>query len=350
MGDPAGFLSRFFNALTKTTGNLKSKISEGNEKQTRTQNPAALPEEIDHQFSLAQIKAATNNFHEDLIIGIGGFGKVYKGFFHDGNLVVAVKRLNPLSRQGFYEFQTEVKLLCQLRHQNLVSLIGFCNDKDEMILVYEYMRNGALRDHLCGSGYDPLPWKQRPKICIGVACGLHYLHCGAKQAVIHRDIKTANILWDDKWNCKLSDFGLSKLRPRSKSKTLEKINSAVKGTWGYLDLEYARGHGLTEKCDVYSFEVLLFEVLSARKAVDKRLMENQVNLVHRAYRCINKGTLADIIDRHLRGQIAPECFRIYIDIASSCTCGEGNKRPDMGEVEMIDARACFGAARESRCL
>ncbi|XVF71284.1 hypothetical protein PTKIN_Ptkin12aG0024600 [Pterospermum kingtungense] len=336
MGDLSRFLSRLFNVSTKATGIRESKLSWIIEKDAGIHNPAAaLPEEIVRQFSLAKIKAATNNFHEDLVIGRGGFGRVYRGFFYDENLVVAVKRSNPESRQGFNEFQTEVKLLCQLRHQNLVSLIGFYHDEDEMILVYEYMRNGTLRDHLYGSGYDPLPWKQRLEICIGVARGLHYLHSGAKQAIIHRDIKSSNVLLDDNWVSKLCDFGLSKLRSRNKSKSLEKIDSIVKGTFGYLDPEYARRSELTEKSDVYSFGVVLFEVLCGRKVIDSRVNEYQRNLVRWARWSIGIGTIYNIIDPYLKGRIAPECFKLFVDIAYSCTCSEGNTRPDMGEVEVM---------------
>ncbi|XVF71282.1 hypothetical protein PTKIN_Ptkin12aG0024500 [Pterospermum kingtungense] len=256
-----------------------------------------------------------------------------------GTWFVAVKRLRPDSHQGFLEFRTELMLLCQLRHQNLVSLIGFCNDKEEMILVYEYMRNGSLCDQLYGSGYDPFTWKQKLEICIGAARGLHYLHSGAKQAVIHRDIKSSNILLDDHWVPKLSDFGLSKLRSRSESKSLKKIDSAVKGAWGYLDPEYARGGGLSEKSDVYSFGVLLFEVLCGRKAIDKKLPSIEVNLASWARRCIGEGTIYKAIDPYLIGKIAPECFNIFVDIAYSCTFEEGNTRPEMGEVEMMLERA-----------
>ncbi|XWS30887.1 hypothetical protein CRYUN_Cryun23aG0029700 [Craigia yunnanensis] len=337
MGDPSRFLPRLFNVFRKTAGNRE--LSDVNEKWAGIQKPAALPEEICRQFSLAEIKAATNNFQQELIIGKGGFEPVYKGFFYDGKLVVAVKRLYPNSHQGCIEFLTEVRLLCQLHHQHLVSLIGFCNDKDERILVYEYMKNGTLRDHLYGSGYEPLPWKQRLEICIGAARGLHYLHTGAKQAIIHRDIKSTNILLDDKWVCKLCDFGLSKMRSRSKSKALKKIDSAVKGTLGYLDPEYARGNGLTEKSDVYSFGVLLLEVLCARKVIERSLNDDEVNLVRWARRSIGLGTIYHIIDPYLKGRIAPECFKIFVDIACSCTCEEGNTRPEMGEVEVMLDRA-----------
>ncbi|GMI77056.1 FERONIA [Hibiscus trionum] len=330
-------LSCFYNVFR----NGKLEFSERNEKQVRKRNPVALPEGIGYQFSLPQIKAATNNFDQHLIIGSGGFGHVYKGFFNDGNLIIAVKRLIPDSKQGCNEFETELLLLSQLNHQHLVPLIGFCNDENEMILVYEYMRNGSLRDRLYDSRYDPLPWKQRLEICIVAARGLHYLHTGTKQSIIHRDIKSSNILLDDKLVCKLSDFGLSKLRPRSsfKSKTLARIDSMVKGTRGYVDPEYAAGLGLTEKSDVFSFGVVLFEVLSGRKAFDESLSANQAILVHWARRSIGEGAIYNIIDPYLTGKIAPECFKIFVEMACYCTCGEGNRRPEMGEVEVMLQRA-----------
>ncbi|KAA3474659.1 receptor-like protein kinase FERONIA [Gossypium australe] len=262
------------------------------------------------------VKAATNNFDQDLIIGSSGFEHVYKGFLNDWNLVIAVKRLYPDSAQGFNEFQAELLLLCQLHHQHVVPLIGFCNEKAEMIL-------------------------QRLEICIGAARGLRYLHTGAKQAIIHRDVKSSNILLDDKLVCKLSDFGLAKLRPRSncKQKTLTRIDSMVKGTRGYADPEYVAGFGLTEKSVVYSFGVVLFEVLCGRKAFDMSLNANQEYLVHWARRSIGEGTIYNIIDPYLKGRIAAECFKTFVDIACSCTCPEGNSRLEMGEVEVMLERA-----------
>ncbi|KAK6270614.1 hypothetical protein POUND7_007712 [Theobroma cacao] len=330
MGNPSHFLPSCFRA-----GNRKPEISKGNEKHARI---AALPEGIYRQFSLTEIKAATNNFHPKSLIGVGGFGNMFKGIVDDGN-VVAVKRFRPDSaRYAVSEFQNEVQLLCQLCHQHLVSLIGYCNDKDEKIVVFEFMNNGSLGDHLYGCGYDPLPWKQRLEICIGAASGLHYLHTGAKHAVIHRDVKSSNILLDDKWVSKFSDFGLSKMRPQpsyNMSKALKKIESRTIGTLGYMAPEYAKRDELSEKCDVYSFGVVLFEVLCARKVFDLSLDKHEVNLVDWVRHFIGEGTIYNIIDPYLKGRIAPECFKIFVDIAYCCVSEEGDRRPEMGEVELM---------------
>ncbi|XP_017984594.1 PREDICTED: receptor-like protein kinase FERONIA [Theobroma cacao] len=208
-----------------------------------------------------------------------------------------------------------------------------------MILVCKLMINGALLHHLYGSGYNPLPWKHRLKICIGAARGLHYLHTGVKHGVIHRDVNSGNILLDDKWVSKLSDFTLSKMRPQpsysSMSKALEKIDSRMVGTPSYVGSKYTKGCELSEKCDVYSFEVVLFEVLCARPVVDPTLDEDEKFLIHWVRRCVGEGIIYNIIDPYLMGRIAPECFKIFVDIAYCCISEKGDTRPDMGEVELM---------------
>ncbi|KAJ9190121.1 hypothetical protein P3X46_001351 [Hevea brasiliensis] len=161
-----------------------------------------------YRIPFVAVEKATNCFDESWVIGIGGFGKVYKGVLNDGTKV-AVKRANPRSQQGLAEFRTEIKMLSHFRHCNLVSLIGYCYERNEMILIYEYMESGTLKDHLYGLGRPSLSWKKRLEICIGAARGLHYLHTGCSKAIIHRDVKSENILLDENLIAKVADFGIA---------------------------------------------------------------------------------------------------------------------------------------------
>ncbi|KAK9060562.1 hypothetical protein SSX86_021267 [Deinandra increscens subsp. villosa] len=285
------------------------------------------------RFTFSEIQLATQNFDESLVIGRGGFGKVYKGVITNSAtlLTVAIKRLSSTSNQGALEFWAEVKMLSKLRHRHLVSLIGYCNDGQEMILVYEYMSHGTLEDHLHKRGTS-LTWMRRLQICIGAACGLDYLHTGTsmKHGVIHRDIKTSEILLDGSWAAKISDFGLSKIGPINQPSTY--VSTLVKGTFGYLDPDYYATGRLTRKSDVFSFGVILFEVLCGKKAVDKSLGEEHWGLVRWAQDSIKEDRIKQIVDSNIRGSVSPKCLKEFAQLADRCLHSHPKQRPTMAQV------------------
>ncbi|CAN6575329.1 unnamed protein product [Malus baccata var. baccata] len=319
-----GSVSRFFFPRKKSS----------HENYKNTENDWAFPEELCRRFSLAEITTATQCFDASLFIGSGVVGSVYKGRIkvdgdEDRTDVVAIKRIFTGSEYQVRQFRAEVELLCQLRHTNLISLIGFCQENGECFIVYNYMPNGSLRDYLYETSNVknkdafPLTWKQRLKICIGVARAIHYLHAGVKHTIIHRNVKCWNILLDQNLVPKLSGFVLSKRGPPVLSNALIRLNSELAGTKGYIDPEYVWSGQLTEKSDVFSFGMVLFEVLCA-KSCSRDIPE-----------CVERGdTFPAMIDPFLVGKVAPDCLRKYMNIAERCVRLSGVERPTMGEVEV----------------
>ncbi|KAK1436822.1 hypothetical protein QVD17_02606 [Tagetes erecta] len=282
------------------------------------------------KFEFPEILTATQNFDESLVIGSGGFGKVHKGNLINGSSVVvaAIKRLDSMSNQGA---TAEVEMLSTLRHCNLVSFIGYCVHEKEKILVYEYMPNGTLDDHL-HKYRTRLSWLQRLNICIGAGRGLRYLHddTGIDSGVIHRDVKSSNILLHESWAAKISDFGLSKTCPKNQPST--HVNTHVKGSFGYLDPIYFITGILTRKSDVYAFGVVLLEVLCRKRALDRSLYGENRNLATWAQDSIKEGNLKYIIDSDLSSEISPKCLKEFTRIVERCLHHNPKQRPTMAGI------------------
>ncbi|KAL2333484.1 hypothetical protein Fmac_014697 [Flemingia macrophylla] len=309
--------------LVTAGGSSQRRMTEG------TSQGSALPNiNLGLKIPLLDLQLATNNFHESQIIGKGGFGIVYKGLLQNG-MTVAVKRGETGSVQGLSEFQAEIMALSQIRHRHLVSLIGYCDESFEMILVYEYMEKGTLRDHLFNKNLPSLSWRHRLEICIGAARGLHYLHKEAEGGIIHRDVKSTNILLDENLVAKVADFGLSRSGPRD---TQPYVTTVVKGSFGYLDPEYFRSQQLTEKSDVYSFGVVLLEALCARAVIDPSLPTEQINLAEWGMLCKNKEILHEIVDPSIKGQIEQKSLRKFSETVEKCLRDDSSDRPTMGDV------------------
>ncbi|BAT83215.1 hypothetical protein LR48_Vigan03g001000 [Vigna angularis] len=296
----------------------------GDSSSSRRQYPTVI-EELCRHFSLADIRKSTNNFDHNREIAKGGLGKVYRGCLqhNDGSYYeVAVKRFHG---QRCEILKREVELPCQLRHPNCVSIVGFCNHETESIIVYENMSNGSLDRHLGSEVREALPWKKRIQICIGAARGLHYLHAGLKRTIIHHDINPRKILLDDNMHPKLSGFSSSLVGAHFKEKP-KPIKTDFLGTYGYLPVESFTSNNVTDKWDVYSFGMTLLEVVGVRRIFERVYFEIEKELREK---CIEEN-----IDPKIKGEIAPECWQVFIDIALRCINKQPDERPAMGEVEV----------------
>ncbi|CAN6587752.1 unnamed protein product [Malus baccata var. baccata] len=298
-------------------------------------------------FSASDIERATNNYDDSRVLGEGGFGRVYSGVLEDGTKI-AVKVLKRDDQQGGREFLAEVEMLSRLHHRNLVKLIGICTEEHSRSLVYELIPNGSVESHLHGIDKDsaPLNWVQRMKIALGAARGLAYLHEDSSPRVIHRDFKASNILLEDDFTPKVSDFGLARTAMDEENRH---ISTRVMGTFGYVAPEYAMTGHLLVKSDVYSYGVVLLELLTGRKPVDMSQPPGEENLVAWARPLLTcKEGLEAIIDPHLGSEVPFESIAKVAAIASMCVQPEVSHRPFMGEVVQALKLVCneFDEAKE----
>ncbi|OEL19995.1 Serine/threonine-protein kinase CDL1 [Dichanthelium oligosanthes] len=289
------------------------------------------PEGYGEDFTYRELYFATCGFRVDRLLGQGGFGQVYKGFLESTNQEVAIKSLDLQGQQGDREFLTEVVMLSKLHHPNLVKLVGYCTNHGQRILVYEYMPLGSLHSHIhdLPPGRQPLDWSTRIKILLGAAKGLQYLHDKVKPSVINRDVKCANILLGEGYHPKLSDFGLAKLGPTGDN---THVSTRVMGTPGYCAPEYLMTGRLSVSTDIYSFGVVMLEVLTGRVARDERLPESERNLARWAVNRILRPDTPNMLDPALQGQRSAYHFYHAFLLAARCASELPCVRPPIGEV------------------
>lgn len=320
--------------------NSNSKVSSGSVPPTPRSEGEILQSSNLRSFTFNELRASTRNFRPDSVLGEGGFGSVFKGWVDEQTLlaskpgagiVIAVKKLNQEGLQGHREWLAEINYLGQLRHPNLVRLLGYCLEDDHRLLVYEFMSKGSMENHLFrrGSYFEPLSWSLRMKVALGAARGLAFLH-NAETSVIYRDFKTANILLDSNYNAKLSDFGLARDGPTGDK---SHVSTRVMGTYGYAAPEYLSTGHLTAKSDVYSFGVVLLEILSGKKAIDKNRPTGEHNLVEcsRAY-LTSKRRVFRVLDSRLEGQYSLTRALKVASVALQCLAMDPKSRPTMDEV------------------
>lgn len=283
-------------------------------------------------FTYAQLVSATDNFKAAYFLGEGGFGKVYKGKLEDSDQIVAIKQLDPDGLQGIREFVVEVLTLSMADHPNLVKLIGYCAEGEQRLLVYEYMSLGSLEDHLHDhrAHRKRLDWNTRMKIAAGAARGLEYLHDKMNPPVIYRDLKGSNILLGEDYHAKLSDFGLAKVGPLG-DKT--HVSTRVMGTYGYCAPDYAMTGQLTFKSDIYSFGVVLLELITGRKAIDNTRPAAEQNLVAWARPLFkDRRKFAHMADPVLEGEYPVRGLYQALAIAAMCVQEQPNMRPLIADV------------------
>ncbi|KAL4342186.1 hypothetical protein GQ457_08G019790 [Hibiscus cannabinus] len=287
-------------------------------------------------FTGKEITRATANFSAANLIGSGGFGEVFKGILDDGT-ITAIKRAKLGNTKGTDQVLNEVRILCQVNHRCLVRLLGCCVELEQPLMIYEFVPNGTLFDHLHRSlprKYAPLTWQHRLRIAHQTAEGLAYLHSAAVPPIYHRDVKSSNILLDEQLNAKVSDFGLSRIVERTEGDASH-IHTSAQGTIGYLDPEYYRSFQLTDKSDVYSFGVVLLELLTSKKAIDFNREDEHVNLVVYMKNIIDEERLMDVVDPVIKEgakKLELETIKALGLLAASCLDDKRQHRPSMKEV------------------
>ncbi|KAK7274326.1 hypothetical protein RIF29_15409 [Crotalaria pallida] len=286
-------------------------------------------------YTLRELEAATEGLCEENVIGEGGYGIVYRGVLPDGTKV-AVKNLLNNKGQAEREFKQEVEAIGRVRHKNLVRLLGYCVEGAYRMLVYEYVDNGNLEQWLHGDvgSVSPLTWDIRMNIILCTAKGLAYLHEGLEPKVVHRDVKSSNILLDRQWNSKVSDFGLAKLLCSEHSY----VTTRVMGTFGYVAPEYACTGMLTEKSDVYSFGILIMEIITGRCPVDYSRPQGEVNLIDWLKSMVGSRKAEEVVDPKLPEKPSPKALKRALLVALRCVDPDATKRPKMGHViHMLEA-------------
>ncbi|XP_041001997.1 putative leucine-rich repeat receptor-like serine/threonine-protein kinase At2g19230 [Juglans microcarpa x Juglans regia] len=277
------------------------------------------------QYSYSEVVKITNNFKN--VIGKGGFGNVYLGKLKD-EIQVAVKLLSPSSNQGYKEFRAEAQLLMVVHHRNLVTLVGYCDDGENKALIYEYMANGNLQQHLSVTNPNVLTWNERLCIAVDAAHGLEYLHNGCKPPIIHRDLKPSNILLNENMQAKIADFGLSRAFATESD---SHVSTCPAGTLGYVDLEIPTSRNFSKKSDVYSLGIILFELITGRPAIIRGPMRNN-HILDWVYPLIERADIQNIVDPRLEGEFNTTSAWKVVEIAMSCALPVAIQRPDMSQV------------------